>query len=527
MFIQIIGGSEKDKTIGHFRLTLLISDDIIMTDGMMFGQRGKIMKKDHISLLSLSLMLSLLIASCGSGGGQPVSDDTTDTAEIKSEAETTADPDALPEKDFGGETIKMLTAAEQWSNYFTVDEMDGNVLNDAVYARDALISEEYNILIEHELVHGMMAGMEEVHKRLYNSVMSGDRVYDLFNASSAYVGPLVLEGMFADQLSLPYLRPYEDWYFSLVNRNLTLEGKLYISAGSYDVHTLSQNWCVLFNKQLVGDFQLESPYDLVNGGKWTFETMQAMGGRVTSDLDGNGTMDGKDRYGMIGTQTEPFYAYTYGMGRNIITDDGSGKLVMTDLNDKDEAIMSLIRGLYESGTYYGTPNYEPHLQAVPMFAGGQGLFFTYQLSILETPDTREAGDFGILPLPKYDESQENYYTSAFADISAVPYVCPDAEKSALILEALNRASYTGVLPTYYDTVIQNKLTRDEESRAMLELFVPGTTMEAALLFYQTLGSDLVMCGPFLKTSYATWWAENESSLKERFDSIVVSLQQLP
>ena len=484
------------------------------------------MKKNLLSLLSLALAISFLAVSCASGTPEAAGDDTAPQDDTAVESETAVSPDTIPDADLGGKVIKMLTAAEQWSNYFTVEEMDGDVLNDAVYARDMAVSEQYNVNIEHELVHGMMAGMEEVRKRLYNSVMAGDRVYDLFNASSAYVGSLVLEGMFADQLSLPYLKPYEEWYFSRVNRNLTLGGKLYLSGGAYDVHTLSQNWCVLFNKQLISDFSLASPYGLVNSGAWTFETMQEMGGSVTSDLDGNGTMDGSDRYGMIGTQTEPFYAYTYGMGRNIISDDG-GKPVLTDINDKDETIMDRIRGLYESGTYYGTPNYEPERQAVPMFANGQGLFFTYQLSILETPDTREAGDFGILPLPKYDEQQENYYTSAFADISAVPYVCPDAETSALLLEVLNRASYKDVLPTYYDIVIQNKLTRDEESRAMLELFVPGTTMEAALLFYQTLGGDIVMCGPFLKTAYASWWAENETALRERFDTILASLAQLP
>ncbi|MCR5262861.1 MAG: hypothetical protein K6D94_03230 [Clostridiales bacterium] len=429
--------------------------------------------------------------------------------------------------DLDGADITMLTAALQWSNHYTADEMDGEILNDAIYKRDMQISEQFNVNIIHELVHGMMAGMEDVHNRLYNSVMAGDCSYDIFNASSAYIGSLVLEGMFRDQLTLPYLKPFEEWYFSRVNTNLRLGGRLYISSGAYNFHTLSQNWCILFNRQLVSDYALTSPYELVNGGAWTFEAMQSMGNTVTSDMDGNGKMDGSDRYGMIGTQTEPFYAYTYGMGRLIISDGSSGSPTLTDLNDRDVSIMDRIRNLYESGIYFGTPSYEPTSKAIPMFANGQGLFFTYNLSILENPDTREAGDFGILPLPKYDEEQKQYYNSAFADISAVPYVCLDPETSALIIEAMNRLSFTDVLPTYYDIVLQNKLTRDDESRAMLELFVPSTTMEAALLFYQTLGVDIVMCGPFLKTSYATWWVENETALRERFETILTSLSQLP
>ena len=79
-------------------------------------------------------------------------------------------------------------------------------------------------------------------------------------------------------------------------------------------------------------------------------------------------------------------------------------------------------------------------------------------------------DYGIIPMPKMDDSQEDYVTYNFGTYyMAILLTAADPEMSAVMLEALNAESYKNVVNVYYDTALKNKYSRDEESRKMIDL----------------------------------------------------------
>ena len=53
----------------------------------------------------------------------------------------------------------------------------------------------------------------------------------------------------------------------------------------------------MFNKKIVSDLSLESPYDLVKSGEWTIDKFASMSRGISADLDGDGELDENDRYG--------------------------------------------------------------------------------------------------------------------------------------------------------------------------------------------------------------------------------------
>ena len=65
-------------------------------------------------------------------------------------------------------------------------------------------------------------------------------------------------------------------------------------------------------------------------------------------------------------------------------------------------------------------------------------------------------DYSILPYPKWDEAQENYYTMVDGghQIQAVPLTTKNLERAGTILEALNAESYQG-LPEVLDELIKS------------------------------------------------------------------------
>ncbi|MCL2815845.1 MAG: hypothetical protein FWD23_14715, partial [Oscillospiraceae bacterium] len=80
-------------------------------------------------------------------------------------------------------------------------------------------------------------------------------------------------------------------------------------------------------------------------------------------------------------------------------------------------------------------------------------------------------NFGILPNPKYDETQSEYYNAvhAWCTTSVSIPVTSDPERTGIILEALTAESYYTLRPAYYDVSLKTKLMRDDESGEMLDL----------------------------------------------------------
>ena len=99
---------------------------------------------------------------------------------------------------------------------------------------------------------------------------------------------------------------------------------------------------------------------------------------------------------------------------------------------------------------------------------GRALFHENNTTLL--PEMRDAAvDFGILPLPKYNEEQENYYSMATTQMMMVPVTLTDPEFTGLMLEALAMESYRLVRPAVYETSFSAKYLRDEQSYEMYNI----------------------------------------------------------
>jgi len=80
-------------------------------------------------------------------------------------------------------------------------------------------------------------------------------------------------------------------------------------------------------------------------------------------------------------------------------------------------------------------------------------------------------DFGLIPYPKWDETQEAYGSTVQdgATVFLVPQTIDDPEFVGIITEAMAAESYKTVVPAYYDVVLKTKSSRDEESARMIDL----------------------------------------------------------
>lgn len=110
-----------------------------------------------------------------------------------------------------------------------------------------------------------------------------------------------------------------------------------------------------------------------------------------------------------------------------------------------------------------------------------------QVNDLVNPDfnmRNMADEFGVLPLPKYDETQEEYRTvvDGGASVMVVPTTAKNLEMIGALTEAMSAYSYSDVIPVYIGVAIEQKGTRDEESIKMLREILDSRVIDFAYLY---------------------------------------------
>ena len=101
-------------------------------------------------------------------------------------------------------------------------------------------------------------------------------------------------------------------------------------------------------------------------------------------------------------------------------------------------------------------------------------------------------DFGILPYPKYDEAQKNYYTTILRrySVAAIPITASNSGNSAMIPEALAADGLQNIVPKYYEIALKNKYTRDEASGQVLDLIKNSLYLEFTDIYFTDLNSSV-------------------------------------
>ena len=133
-------------------------------------------------------------------------------------------------------------------------------------------------------------------------------------------------------------------------------------------------------------------------------------------------------------------------------------------------------------------------------------------------------DFGIIPLPKYDEKQEGYYTSSRdgRTMFVIPNDVKDVDYVGLITEALAVASHKYVIPAYYDVTLKTKAARDDESAAMLDIIRDGLKLEFVAEYQAQTGGGgfaIRICMQN-KSEYVSMVASNLNNYKASLESFL-------
>lgn len=448
------------------------------------------------TLLLLASMLSAAMISCGDSTANTPAQTEDNPADPGEVVETTAETeeldaleqrmlvdDGLEDTDFGGRTFRIL-GDEEYEDYYIIPEETGDVLDDSVFLRNAVVSERFNVVIEANVFdEGRLTGT------LKNSVMAGDDEYQLFAGHIIYAGNVVGQGIYYNWYDMPHIDFTKPWWSQSTVEDLTYDGKAFLAMGDFALSTVDATYCIYYNKQIAADYDLPDMYELVNEGKWTIDTLSEYTKQVYRDLNGDGKEDDQDLYGFVMWPRSPVNVFLWAFGEKLGKKQADGTVVMDYFNDKViEIYQKLIDFCWNTeGTYMDLDSpsgSNTQNIAFDMFLNNQVLFQPNTFKVAATALRDFETDYGILPYPKWDEGQEGYYTMVDGGHEglAIPLSVGDTDFVGMIVEALNAESYKRTVPTFYDIVLKAKGSRDEQSVAMLDMIFEGRVFDFGYVF---------------------------------------------
>jgi hypothetical protein len=243
-----------------------------------------------------------------------------------------------------------------------------------------------------------------------------------------------------------------------------------------------------FNSRVWDELGLDCPFTMVREGRWTWPRMVEAATAAMLDLDGDGLVNtpGVDRFGIVATGGDFWRAFYFSTGARVYsTNPITGRVEMALDNPYALEVVQFMREFSQTpGMYCSAPHW-PELRQI--FLDGKALFISSQV---DTDLRMMEDDFGMLPMPKWDEAQPHHIgvIDHNGTLFGVPVTVRNLDATGVVLDALARQfmhvddiRLAEMADTFY---------REDDSEDMLLNYVRGTTTTDLSLFmgwHPTLG----------------------------------------
>ena len=499
----------------------------------------KQLPKTIVLLMLTAAMLAPLLAACNSspdpsGNAQNTSTEAANPVggETETGDETSVPQKAplnLPDAKYDGYDFKIINIEQSTMPWIyttiTAEEDTGVEVNDAVYKRNRLVEERFDIQIK-EIVENSHA---TIASKATKSIQSGSDDYDLVILNSPEAVGMAKKQSLMDYNEIPYIDLTQPYWDKNIQRDLSVGGRSYLMVGDFSMMHYGLNVAMFFNKKLLNDFGLESPYNLINEGKWTYDKFFEMAAGASIDLNGDGKFDKNDRFGYMSITHVWSPTFLAAAGQQTVLKDENDLHYFGMDNEKFiNVYQKLTAKMHEGNMLFDADDAGDHRLQDVMFPGNQALFWSevvHWATILRNMDA----DFGIIIHPKFDENQTEYQNYVGAPpVLGVPVSALDIDRTGMILEALCYESTDTVIKAYYDVLLKTKISRDDESEGMLDIMFKNRFYSIADTYYKAEIHDPMNSKTLSKQGSAdivAWIEKNRGKIEVAFEKTNAALTE--
>ena len=482
------------------------------------------MKRKHICIIGFILLLIMLV-SCG-GGSDPIDAGDTNMTETTAADTQAVDIDPvethnIEKDDYGSRDFVVLYPYIQlYRNFLFSDQISGDIVSDTIYQRDQDINEYLNINIkEHQVPN-----WTDYYQPLLKSVQAGDSSFDLFlTHCHGEVLNTVKMNLSRNWNQINYVDLSKSYWNQEINEMLEFSGALPLAVNDFIIPDVS---VFFFNKEMAQNYELEDIYTLVREGNFTFDKVLEMSQEVIADLNGDGTFgqmeDQVGLYTMIDWQLA-----SYGTAADIYVASKKGDDLELTLNTTRTLsfIDKLHTLLYTELSYTWANSAATDLNqggiSPVRFEEGRSLFAL--MGSTEASVYRNAElDFGIIPIPKLDDKQENYRCLTWSGFMGVPQTASDPDLVGKVAELLGYYNKYNVMPEFYNKQLVMKVARDDQSAEMLDIIYGNIVLDfGIILSFSSMAHEIIK----QNENFTSYYEKNEPSWQKTLNDYAEAFSQ--
>ncbi len=437
--------------------------------------------------------------------------------------ETTADPAEVFElpaesQEYAG---KLVILNSSGLTAVGLDDTSADMLDQAVFRRNAIMSERYGVEVSEIVVKSSQAATTAE-----NEISSGDPSFDVAMLNYTNSTALARKGLWYDLASINNISLEKSWWDQSANLNYRFGDHLYYTYSNMVTSHFDHVRCFYFNHTIMADNNLsvDELYQKAIDGNWTLEEMYNYAKDIYKD-NGNGVADKDDLYPVVGVPSTTYSALCSGADASYIKIDPKTSLPYAYFTTEGfvnayNLILDTMSG--ENFFYTGCAK---NTEATDMFVNGHALFLMTTISNSNTMRSGMKDDFGFLPLPKRDTDQEHYTCNAPNPYSiAVPACVKDPERIGFILEAMAYHSTETVRSTYFEIRLYGQTSRDALSWQTLDLIYSNIAYSIPVqstISYSSKINDMMVEGSRDISSYI---ASVKTSMEKDIENFINGVQ---
>lgn len=432
--------------------------------------------KKTISLLLAFLMLSVVFIGCADKKQNP-DKNTNETQNGGSDTVNEYDPGLPAGFQCEGYEFVILNSNQNeiagilndiYVEYST--ELDS--VSEAMYKRNSYVQDTYDCTIS-ETVDASGVIITKVNDSFY----SGTDDYSLVNVVGNLIYTMANDGLLYNLNQLDYVDLSKKWWTQGSIEGYSMAGLLYYASSDLTICDDEGTAIIMYNKTVAEDHKLETPdemYDLVAAGGWTWDKMFSQAKQVgTGGDNGDSLLNDGDKFGMI-VMDWSYIGMMVSSGERFSVKD-EDDILKINFNSASfvDVLDTLVQYTKQKRTYL-CPTYDGKFSE-DAFRNDNALMIMQVTAHVRNSRDMES-DFAVLPMPKYNEAQDNYYSYCpRVTYVGVPSTILETEYVGGILEALTAKSSEIVIPEYLNIALSERFMRDEGSKRMVE-YIFGHTV---------------------------------------------------
>ena len=499
-----------------------------------------------IALLLACLTLTALIVACDDTGETTTPNDGRLDATKDENGRELDDLDQY-NLNYNGEEITLLYWKEVERPEFEQKELANDNVLDAIYDRNINVEDRLGVdLVFVPMYAAYGDGVADEFLRKIDAVrLAKTHDYDIIATYARTEASLATRGHLQNfkKIDESYINLAKPWWpKELVDTVSFGNDSYYFISGDMSTNVLHMMHCIFINKNMFENLKLDIPYEMVRNGDWTIDEMIRITENLWIDKDNNNKPSVDDQIGFCALNYVCDSFYPGSNMRYIEKDETAMLKVSSDYTSaKAVKLINKLGDWASSNAIWvtnGNSDKEMADNTRKIFQRGNTLLWLEHACYAESELAlgKVKFSYGMIPVPKYDTNQKNYYTGMgnpwslygiYVDFDTRGDKQETLSMFTAVLECYASEGFRLTTPEIFEVNMSLKYAESKDETDMFEYVRSGIVFDLGKIF-STVTDNLPEQASNAIVDHTSWASKYKAFLpaaEKKLEKIVADFRQ--